>query len=73
MSHSLVSMTAGAGAVITASHNPGAYNGFKFKPDYGGSASNEIVEELERHIGNVERTGSVRKNEHPRGREARAA
>ena len=61
VSHSLVSMTAGAGAVITASHNPGAYNGFKFKPDYGGSASSEIVEELERHIGNVERTGSVRR------------
>ena len=61
VSHSLVSMTAGAGAVITASHNPGAWNGFKFKPDYGGSASSDIVAELERHIGNVELTGSVRR------------
>ena len=61
VSHSLVSMTAGAGAVITASHNPGAWNGFKFKPDYGGSASSDIVAELERHIENVERTGSVRR------------
>ena len=61
VSHSLVSMTAGAGAVITASHNPGAWNGFKFKPDYGGSASSDIVAELERHIGNVEITGSVRR------------
>ena len=59
VSHALVAMTAGAGAVITASHNPGAWNGFKFKPDYGGSASNEIVEELERHIGNVELSGNV--------------
>ena len=35
LAHSLVSMTAGAGAVITASHNPAVWNGFKFKPDYG--------------------------------------
>ena len=61
VSHSLVAMTAGAGAIITASHNPGPWNGFKFKPDYGGSASNEIVSELERHIGNAERSGNVRR------------
>ncbi len=53
ISHSLVAMTAGAGAIITASHNPWQWNGFKFKPDYGGSASNEIVGELERQIANV--------------------
>lgn len=41
--------TAGA-IVITASHNPGAYNGFKFKPEYAGSAPPEVVEALEAHI-----------------------
>ncbi len=61
ISHSLVSISAGAGAVITASHNPAAYNGFKFKPDYGGSASSEIVAQLERHIGGVEESGAVRR------------
>ena len=61
VSHSLVSMTAGAGAVITASHNPAMWNGFKFKPDYGGSASSEIVAELERHIARVEASGDVRR------------
>ena len=60
ISHSIVTMSAGAGAIITASHNPARWNGFKFKPEYGGSASGEIVEELERHIANVEETGSVR-------------
>ena len=61
VSHSLVTMTAGAGAVITASHNSGEWNGFKFKPDYGGSASGEIVADLERHIANAEATQSVRR------------
>ena len=61
VSYAIVAMTAGAGAIITASHNPGAWNGFKFKPDYGGSASNEIVAELERHISNVEASGGVRR------------
>ncbi len=41
---------AAGGIVITASHNPGAWNGFKYKPAYGGSAAPETVAELERHI-----------------------
>jgi alpha-D-glucose phosphate-specific phosphoglucomutase len=41
---------AGGGVVITASHNPGSYNGFKYKPDYGGSASPEVIAALEERI-----------------------
>ncbi len=37
-----------AGAVaVTASHNPAEFNGLKYKPDYGGSASPEVVAKLE--------------------------
>ena len=37
-----------AGAVIiTASHNPHNWNGFKFKPEYAGSATQEITDALE--------------------------
>jgi len=37
-----------AGAVaVTASHNPAEFNGLKYKPDYGGSASPEVVARLE--------------------------
>ena len=40
-----------AGAVIiTASHNPGIWNGFKFKPEYAGSATQEITDQLETAI-----------------------
>ena len=50
----LVHKTAGA-AVITASHNPAQWNGFKFKPEYAGSASSEIVAQLEKHIERVDK------------------
>jgi phosphomannomutase len=39
--------------VITASHNPSIYNGFKYKPEYAGSASPEVVAKLESRIDNV--------------------
>ena len=58
--YNLVAREAGSGVVITASHNPPEWNGYKFKPDYGGSASPEIVAELERHVANAERRGQFR-------------
>lgn len=54
-----VSRDAGGGAMITASHNPAIWNGYKYKPDYGGSASPEIVEELERRIAYAQETGNI--------------
>jgi phosphomannomutase len=50
VSYSIIERKAGGGVVITASHNPWRWNGFKYKPDYGGSASPEIVAELERRL-----------------------
>ena len=47
--HVLQQQAAGA-AIITASHNPGIWNGFKFKPEYAGSATQEITDVLEEHI-----------------------
>ncbi|MDB5078688.1 MAG: Phosphomannomutase [Chloroflexi bacterium] len=50
ISYAITEKKAGAGVVITASHNPPTDNGFKFKPYYGGSASPEIVAELEKRL-----------------------
>jgi alpha-D-glucose phosphate-specific phosphoglucomutase len=50
VSYSIIDRKAGGGIVITASHNPWRWNGFKYKPEYGGSASPEVVEELEREL-----------------------
>jgi len=50
ISYNVVNLQAGGAAIITASHNPAKWNGFKYKPEYGGSASPEIVNALEKHI-----------------------
>jgi phosphomannomutase len=39
------------GVVITASHNPAAYNGIKFKGWYGGSALPEMYASIASHLG----------------------
>jgi phosphomannomutase len=44
---------AAGGVVITASHNPPRYNGFKLKGEYGGAAHPELIERLERHLNTV--------------------
>jgi phosphomannomutase len=36
--------------MITASHNPAAYNGIKFIPSYGGPATTDITQSIERLI-----------------------
>ena len=38
----------GGGIVVTASHNPPEFNGLKFKPPYGGSATEAITAPIER-------------------------
>ncbi len=50
VSFSIIDRGAGGGIVITASHNPWQWNGFKYKPEYGGSASPEVVAELEARL-----------------------
>lgn len=54
VSYGILDRQAGGGVVITASHNPAAWNGFKYKPEYAGSASPEVVAELERRLANIE-------------------
>ena len=53
LSYNVLHRQAGGAAVITASHNPGQWNGFKFKPEYAGSATQEITDRLEQSIAQV--------------------
>ena len=43
ISYGTVAMNAGGAIVVTASHNPAAWNGFKYKSENGASASDEIT------------------------------
>ncbi len=38
------------GVMITASHNPPQYNGYKVKEKFGGSATPEFIKDIEAHI-----------------------
>jgi alpha-D-glucose phosphate-specific phosphoglucomutase len=55
ISYNIVHKRAVAGVVITASHNPPRYNGFKLKANYGGSASPTQCEEVERFLDKQQR------------------
>lgn len=66
LSHGVVDRRAGGGVAITASHNPGRYNGYKFKPETGGSATDETVAELERLILRLQAAGGTTRPRVPR-------
>ena len=59
VSYSILEQQAGGGVIITASHNSGLWNGFKYKPDYAGSAPPEVVAQIERHIDALQAAGGV--------------
>lgn len=54
VSFSILDRKAAGAVIVTASHNPASYNGFKYKPEYAGSASPEIVAELEKRIVSIQ-------------------
>jgi alpha-D-glucose phosphate-specific phosphoglucomutase len=55
ISYNVKEKSADAGIVITASHNPPRYNGFKLKATYGGSATAEQCALVEKELELMER------------------
>lgn len=41
------------GVMITASHNPPIYNGYKIKESFGGAATEDFIKEVEAYIGKI--------------------
>lgn len=50
---------AAAGIMITASHNPPRFNGLKIKAHYGGSATPEMIAQIEGHLRQLLMSGSA--------------
>jgi phosphomannomutase len=50
---------AGGAIIITASHNPAAWNGFKYKTEDGASAPTEVIAQLEKNIARTLTAGKI--------------
>jgi alpha-D-glucose phosphate-specific phosphoglucomutase len=61
ISYAILMKQAGGAIVITASHNPASWNGFKYKLESASSASPEVIAELERHISRIQAGSLVKR------------
>lgn len=59
LSLGIIKKKAAAGVMITASHNPPAWNGFKIKAEYGGSALVRDIKKVEEKVANIIAKGSA--------------
>ena len=50
LSYAVAHRKLACGVMITASHNPPEYNGVKVKPEYGGSATQDVTALIEAHL-----------------------
>jgi alpha-D-glucose phosphate-specific phosphoglucomutase len=53
LSYAVIERKADLGIMITASHNPYQYNGYKIKGPFGGSATMDIITEVEEEVDEV--------------------
>jgi alpha-D-glucose phosphate-specific phosphoglucomutase len=60
ISYAILNLKAGGGIIITASHNPGQWNGFKFKQNDARSASPEVIVELEKGIARIQAGAEIK-------------
>jgi alpha-D-glucose phosphate-specific phosphoglucomutase len=66
VSYAVVKNKADLGIMITASHNPYYYNGYKIKGPYGGSATPDIVSEIGKKVNSLKNIKDHEPNGHAR-------
>jgi phosphomannomutase len=59
ISYSIVAQKTGGAIIITASHNPATWNGFKYKTNDGASASIDVITKLEEDISRILTRGKI--------------
>lgn len=60
VSYVVTATKSAGGIVITASHNPGQWNGFKYKDSTGASAPSELAATVERNTNEVLSSGTIK-------------
>ena len=60
VSYGVLVKKAGGAIIITASHNPGIWSGFKYKDEHGASAPPEITSQIEANIQQALASGDIR-------------
>lgn len=61
ISYGILDRQAGGAIIITASHNPASWNGFKVKSEHGSSAPTDAITKIEKHISHTLTTGKINK------------
>jgi alpha-D-glucose phosphate-specific phosphoglucomutase len=61
ISYDVTSLQAAGAIIITASHNPGNWNGFKYKDSTGASAPTELAAEIEKRTNHALSTGTIKR------------
>ncbi len=61
ISFGILAQKAGGAIIITASHNPATWNGFKYKSEFGSSASPEVEAQIEKNVSHTLATGKINK------------
>lgn len=61
ISFGVLAKKAGGAIIITASHNPAIWNGFKYKTEDGASAPPEVTAEIEKHLSRALATGKIKR------------
>ncbi|UCG55502.1 MAG: phosphoglucomutase/phosphomannomutase family protein [Dehalococcoidia bacterium] len=61
VSYGILLKKAGGAVVITASHNPAQWNGFKYKSEDGASAPTKVIVEIEKNIFSTITNGEIKR------------
>ncbi len=61
ISYGAMALKTGGAVIITASHNPARWNGFKLKTEQGASAPTEAIAQLEKNITRTLDTGRIKR------------
>ena len=63
VSYAILNQKAAGGVMITASHNPGIWNGLKLRADYAGAAGPEVIARVEDEIRRVQGGSEVKQRD----------